>query len=243
MAGRRVRRRSDRERSGGERTGAHEVLPAAPPAHDRLTPAGLASLQRSAGNRAVVATLAVQRSVGPVPPVPHMGQYPYWWYAAPHLGGSWTGQCLDHRVSPQRPTALGEAIGLPPSYGLPVGHRHPVPLPYPGVLLLPPGESPSPLGTMATASGSATGTGGGGTIGAGPQVAAGSRTIRRYNRGSDVAALQSLLARELGEPLAADGDFGSRTEAALVRFQGGNGLTPDGIAGRMTWQALGVAGD
>lgn len=39
-------------------------------------------------------------------------------------------------------------------------------------------------------------------------------------------------------PLVVDGNFGSRTEAAVKWFQTNNGLTADGIVGNRTWQRL-----
>jgi len=38
--------------------------------------------------------------------------------------------------------------------------------------------------------------------------------------------------------VAADGDFGPGTEAALRKWQSANGLTPDGIAGPKTQEKL-----
>ncbi|WP_351237207.1 penicillin-insensitive murein endopeptidase [Streptomyces sp. NPDC002133] len=57
------------------------------------------------------------------------------------------------------------------------------------------------------------------------------------NRGSDVVALQHLLAAH-GRSVAVDGVFGSGTHSALVGFQQSKGLTADGIAGPATWGAL-----
>ncbi len=51
----------------------------------------------------------------------------------------------------------------------------------------------------------------------------------------------SLLQTELnnrGCHLTVDGQFGPRTEAALIHFQQGHGLVADGIAGPKTWRAL-----
>jgi peptidoglycan hydrolase-like protein with peptidoglycan-binding domain len=46
------------------------------------------------------------------------------------------------------------------------------------------------------------------------------------------------LQRELG--VAADGDFGATTERVLKRWQRRHGLTPDGVAGPQTREALGL---
>jgi peptidoglycan hydrolase-like protein with peptidoglycan-binding domain len=71
----------------------------------------------------------------------------------------------------------------------------------------------------------------------------GSRTLRKGSSGSDVTILQNRLAgylkkyaTALGGP--ADGQFGSKTEAAVKLFQGDNGLTVDGIVGRNTFNKL-----
>jgi len=50
--------------------------------------------------------------------------------------------------------------------------------------------------------------------------------------GPDVMTLQ----RRLG--LSADGVFGSGTHAAVVAYQTGHGLTPDGVVGPKTWGSL-----
>jgi hypothetical protein len=57
-------------------------------------------------------------------------------------------------------------------------------------------------------------------------------TLRKGSKGEDVKKLQALLH------IAADGDFGPKTEAALKLFQKDSRLVADGIAGPMTWAAL-----
>ncbi|WP_053931255.1 penicillin-insensitive murein endopeptidase [Streptomyces sp. NRRL S-4] len=59
------------------------------------------------------------------------------------------------------------------------------------------------------------------------------------NRGSDVVALQHLLAAH-GRPVVVDGAFGSGTRSAVVGFQQSKGLTADGIVGPATWGALAI---
>ena len=55
------------------------------------------------------------------------------------------------------------------------------------------------------------------------------KTIKRGSRGDEVIALQQAY-----------GDFGPKTEAAVIAFQKSHNLTPDGIVGSMAWAALGV---
>jgi peptidoglycan hydrolase-like protein with peptidoglycan-binding domain len=57
-------------------------------------------------------------------------------------------------------------------------------------------------------------------------------TLRRGSKGDDVKKMQAKLG------LAADGDFGPGTEAALKKWQADNGLTADGVAGPKTLAKL-----
>jgi len=56
--------------------------------------------------------------------------------------------------------------------------------------------------------------------------------LRRGSRGEGVAMMQEALGLE------ADGIFGRGTERALKLWQTDNGLTPDGVAGPMTFEKL-----
>jgi peptidoglycan hydrolase-like protein with peptidoglycan-binding domain len=62
-------------------------------------------------------------------------------------------------------------------------------------------------------------------------------TQTQGNKGVDVLALQYLL-RAGGQNIAADGDFGPATLAAVRAFQSGHGLGVDGVVGPNTWGAL-----
>ncbi|HEX8690690.1 MAG TPA: peptidoglycan-binding protein [Solirubrobacterales bacterium] len=66
----------------------------------------------------------------------------------------------------------------------------------------------------------------------------GSRTMRRGNRGWDVAALQFLLQRAGHGPGRADGLFGPLTQAAVLRAQRAAGIGVDGLAGPTTIGSL-----
>ena len=64
------------------------------------------------------------------------------------------------------------------------------------------------------------------------------KTLRSGDRGAQVAFLQLALQRAGYDAGALDGIFGSRTQAAVIAFQRAARLTPDGIAGARTLQAL-----
>ena len=62
--------------------------------------------------------------------------------------------------------------------------------------------------------------------------------LRVGSRGSAVMKLQAIL-RKIGYNLGAiDGVFGNQTRDAVMQFQGNNGLTPDGVVGANTYNAL-----
>jgi putative chitinase len=62
--------------------------------------------------------------------------------------------------------------------------------------------------------------------------AASTGVLRRGSKGDGVKKMQAKLG------LAADGDFGPGTEAALKKWQAANGLTADGVAGPKTLAKL-----
>lgn len=59
------------------------------------------------------------------------------------------------------------------------------------------------------------------------------KTLKKGSKGKDVELLQKLLK------ISVDGDFGSKTEAAVKAYQSAHGLVADGIVGAKTWVALG----
>ena len=64
------------------------------------------------------------------------------------------------------------------------------------------------------------------------------RTLRKGDRGDDVADLQRLLNADPRYPTKVDGIFGGDTESSVRAFQADNGLTADGIVGPKTWAKL-----
>lgn len=58
------------------------------------------------------------------------------------------------------------------------------------------------------------------------------QTLKLGSKGEDVKKLQSYLN------LCVDGIFGKMTEESVKQFQKENKLTPDGVVGLATWQAL-----
>lgn len=66
----------------------------------------------------------------------------------------------------------------------------------------------------------------------------GTRAIEPGTKGWDVAVLQYLLAQRRLLHVQPDGQFGPKTEAAVLRFQRAHGLLPDGIVGPATASRL-----
>jgi hypothetical protein len=62
--------------------------------------------------------------------------------------------------------------------------------------------------------------------------------LRRGAKGESVSLCQKLLNGH-GASLGVDGHFGNKTLAAVIAFQRGATLLPDGIVGPRTWAALG----
>ena len=54
----------------------------------------------------------------------------------------------------------------------------------------------------------------------------------------EMASNTGLTHSETLLPIATDGSFGPATAEAVRIFQGQYGLTPDGIAGPVTWEAI-----
>ncbi len=76
-----------------------------------------------------------------------------------------------------------------------------------------------------------------------PQPSYNRQEIGKGDSGSDVEYLQKSLI-SLGYSVGtygADGDFGSATHKAVVKFQQDKNLDPDGIVGPSTWAALEIA--
>lgn len=68
-----------------------------------------------------------------------------------------------------------------------------------------------------------------------------SNMIKKGDKGELVAELQEYLAQLGFSPGAVDGDFGPKTERAVIEFQKAHKLAPDGIVGPKTIAALGEA--
>ncbi len=77
----------------------------------------------------------------------------------------------------------------------------------------------------------------------GPETAASVQpTLRLSSKGEAVRKLQNLLNEVSGSGLNPDGDFGTRTQKAVMAFQSSQGLRPDGIVGSKTWARLLISG-
>ena len=61
--------------------------------------------------------------------------------------------------------------------------------------------------------------------------------LRRGDKGADVSVLQAVL-RARGYDISIDGDFGTKTNNALIAFQAEHFGVGDGICGEQTWTAL-----
>ena len=63
--------------------------------------------------------------------------------------------------------------------------------------------------------------------------------LRKGSKGEAVKRLQTLLNKEGFGVLAADGDFGPKTDAAVKAAQRANGFEASGVTGAGTWRVLG----
>ena len=65
-----------------------------------------------------------------------------------------------------------------------------------------------------------------------------SKTIRPGDAGTEVRRLQKMLERAGFDPDGVDGQYGSKTQQAVVAFQRRARLDVDGVVGTDTWRAL-----
>jgi len=68
-------------------------------------------------------------------------------------------------------------------------------------------------------------------------------TVKRGCKGGAVRRLQGLLndggyTDNDGKALVVDGEFGTKTEAAVIKYQAAKGLKQDGIIGPISWKSL-----
>lgn len=100
-------------------------------------------------------------------------------------------------------------------------------------------ELRDPDGVVVNAYGSLVAAGGN-DVGTGQRdpLIGGARVLRLGLHGADVHALQDRLLRLGYEPGTPDGQFGSKTDAAVRAFQATVGMTVDGLVGRHTKTAL-----
>lgn len=66
-------------------------------------------------------------------------------------------------------------------------------------------------------------------------------SYKKGSSGSVVSQIQTQLQSAGFYSGSIDGVYGSKTEEAVKKYQGANGLTPDGIAGPATLSALGIS--
>ncbi len=62
--------------------------------------------------------------------------------------------------------------------------------------------------------------------------------LKEGDSGSAVKEVQELLVKKGFDPGPADGIFGSKTKAAVIKFQQANKLVADGIVGAKTMEVL-----
>ncbi|MCX8074213.1 MAG: peptidoglycan-binding protein [Clostridia bacterium] len=62
--------------------------------------------------------------------------------------------------------------------------------------------------------------------------------VRQGNKGVYTAVLQDALDKLGYNPGVIDGNFGTNTKAAVIRFQRAYGITADGEVGCETWRKL-----
>lgn len=62
--------------------------------------------------------------------------------------------------------------------------------------------------------------------------------LRKGCKGVNIEALQILLNGKGYNCGEVDGDFGSKTDKAVKKYQGAKGLTKDGVVGKQTWGKL-----
>lgn len=63
-------------------------------------------------------------------------------------------------------------------------------------------------------------------------------TVRKGDTGAAVAALQAALKHLGYDPTWIDGEAGTRTNNCIMAFQAENGLDPDGVCGKSTWEKI-----
>lgn len=74
-----------------------------------------------------------------------------------------------------------------------------------------------------------------------PSSVADGAVLKQGSRGNLVKTMQTKLIRWGYLTGSADGVFGAKTKAAVIKFQKNNGLIADGIVGTRTAQAMGIS--
>jgi len=97
--------------------------------------------------------------------------------------------------------------------------------------------TPTATGATSTTAAGSTST----TIKGRTNVTSPSDSVRLGDSGDGVKQIQTAL-KAAGYKVTIDGQFGNQTDAAVRQFQKKNGLTVDGVVGRITWAKLSTAG-